>query len=229
MGLGAGLWLGLVASLIAPAGAQQLAPHFSGFASNPDAPIEIEADRLDVDDVKKTAVFSGRVKAVQGDFVLRTERLIVRYSGAAGGAGPGPGAGPEIRELEARNRVFITSKNNQSATSNWAKFDVKSQIVTIGGNVVLTQGKNVIKGERLVINLVTGKSRFETPGGAGTTARGGKRGRVRMLIKRAQRARPQAKQVKKQPTERQNARAAQTGRAPTGASAPAAWPRADQR
>ena len=95
--------------------------------------------------------------------------------------------------------------------------------------MVLTQGKNVIKGERLVINLVTGKSRFETPGGAGTTARGGKRGRVRMLIKRAQRARPQAKQVKKQPTERQNARAAQTGRAPTGASAPAAWPRADQR
>jgi lipopolysaccharide export system protein LptA len=38
---------------------------------------------------------------------------------------------------------------------------VPSQLVTIGGNVVLTQGFNTIKGDRLVIDLKTGLSRFE--------------------------------------------------------------------
>jgi lipopolysaccharide export system protein LptA len=36
----------------------------------------------------------------------------------------------------------------------------------VGGNVVLTQGKNVLKGDRLVIDLKTGESRFEHTGNA---------------------------------------------------------------
>jgi lipopolysaccharide export system protein LptA len=46
----------------------------------------------------------------------------------------------------------------------------------VGGNVVLTQGQNVLKGDRLVIDLKTGESRFENPG---TTTAGG---RIRALF-----------------------------------------------
>jgi lipopolysaccharide export system protein LptA len=49
-------------------------------------------------------------------------------------------------------------------------------MVTVGGNVVLTQGKNVLKGDRLVIDLKTGESRFEN---SGNTAAGG---RIRALF-----------------------------------------------
>ena len=50
--------------------------------------------------------------------------------------------------------------------------------MTIGGNVVLTQGENVIKGDRLVIDLKTGRSRFEHTGDPAT----GKRPRVKGLF-----------------------------------------------
>jgi hypothetical protein len=48
--------------------------------------------------------------------------------------------------------------------------------VTVGGDVVLVQGKNVLKGDRLVIDLKTGESRFENPGDTGTP------GRIRALF-----------------------------------------------
>jgi hypothetical protein len=37
--------------------------------------------------------------------------------------------------------------------------------------VVLTQGNNVLKGDRLIIDLTTGESRFENTGSAGTGKR----------------------------------------------------------
>ena len=49
-------------------------------------------------------------------------------------------------------------------------------MVTVGGNVVLMQGKNVLKGDRLVIDLKTGESRFENKGNTETG------GRIRALF-----------------------------------------------
>jgi lipopolysaccharide export system protein LptA len=43
-----------------------------------DKPINVEADRLNVDDTKKTAVFEGHVVLTQGTLVLRAERLTIR-------------------------------------------------------------------------------------------------------------------------------------------------------
>ncbi len=43
--------------------------------------------------------------------------------------------------------------------------------MTIGGNVVLSQGDNVIKGDELVIDLTTNKSRFVNRGDASTRKR----------------------------------------------------------
>ncbi len=51
-----------------------------------------------------------------------------------------------------------------------------SQLVTVGGNVVLTQGENVLKGDRLVIDLKTGQSRFENTASSSTG------GRIRALF-----------------------------------------------
>ena len=43
------------------------------FKTDPNAPMDIEADTLDVYDADKQAVFRSNVKAQQGDFVVRTE------------------------------------------------------------------------------------------------------------------------------------------------------------
>jgi len=87
-------------------------------------------------------------------------------------------AGPSsINKIEARGDVVITSEDDQTTTSDWAVYDVTAQRVTVGGNVVLSQGQNVLKGNRLIIDLRTGESRFEN---TGTAATGG--GRIRALF-----------------------------------------------
>ena len=69
-------------------------------------------------------------------------------------------SGTQITSITAEGKVLIESGDDQTSTSDWALFDVIKQTVTIGGNVVLSQGENVIKGDQLVIDLKTNRSRF---------------------------------------------------------------------
>jgi lipopolysaccharide transport protein LptA/LPS export ABC transporter protein LptC len=134
----------------------------SVFKTDPTAPIDVEAGRLDVDDRSKQAVFKSDVRAVQGDFIVRTSELRAYYTGAAGLAEettPGEKKAPaEITRIEARGKVIVTSKNGQNATGDWADFNVKDNQVVLGGDVILTQAKNVVRGSKLTIDMVTGES-----------------------------------------------------------------------
>ncbi|MCL4767323.1 MAG: LPS export ABC transporter periplasmic protein LptC [Hyphomicrobiaceae bacterium] len=149
------------------------------FHTDPNAPIDITSDVLDVDDKARTATFHGDVLAVQADFSIRTVELVATYSGQAGvnlmqpteaGAKAGPA---QLQRVQARKKVVVTSKGDQSATGDWADFDVKANTVVLGGDVVLTQGRNVVRGPRLVIDMTTGLSRMETgrPAGAQTAGK----------------------------------------------------------
>lgn len=140
--------------------AQSLAEKFGGFSTDSNEPIDIEADQLKVNDVRKTAIFTGNVKAAQGKFVLRSKFLEVFYTGNAAG-GAKSGANGKVKKLAARGKVLITTVDQQSATSEWAEFDVQKQTIVLGDEVVLTQGGNIIKGGRLIIDLKTRQSRFE--------------------------------------------------------------------
>ncbi len=171
---------GALASLsllsISSASAQSIADSFGGFSKKNNDPINIEADTLEVVDDKNTAVFSGNVKASQGKFVLIAKKLKVTYS--RGGAGKKAKAEQRgIKRIDATGKVAISTPDNQSATSDWAKFDVLAKMITIGGNVVLSQGGNVMRGDKLVIDLNTGRSKFHstsnTPG-----SKKGKRPRI---------------------------------------------------
>ncbi len=185
--------------LAAPLHAQTLTNSFGGLSQSSKDPIDIEFDVLVVHDQQKYATFKGSVKAVQGTTTLRADQLDVHYVGGGdklvtgnggtaealpakattGGDAKGASAdGDEakITKIEARGNVIITSEQDQTTTSDWALYDVPAQMVTVGGNVVLTQGQNVLKGDRLVIDLTTGESRFENPG---NTPAGG---RIRALF-----------------------------------------------
>jgi len=155
-----------------PGSAQGIGSSFETYQANTDAPIDIEADVLEVDDKQKQAVFKGNVVARQAGFSLKAKQLAVYYAGQPSGditsanADAG-GANGRIRRIEAKGKVLVTTNDDQSATSEWANFDVEQQVVTIGGNVVLSQGENVLRGDRLVIDLQSGKSRFEVAGESG--------------------------------------------------------------
>src|SRR6202140_439048 len=154
-----------------------------GFSKNRGQRIQIEAAELEMRDKKKEATFSGNVKVVQGDTTMTSKSLVVFYDSTAAPAAtpaanskaaaksapipaatPGPGGSSSIRRLEARGSVVVTQKD-QVVTGETAVFDTKSNLVTMLGGVVLTQGKNVLRGDRLMVDMTTGVSRVESDGG----------------------------------------------------------------
>ena len=151
--------LGLI-GLTQPLQAQSMGDKIANLRSNSDKPIDIEADSLEVLDGEKRAIFNGNVKASQGGMTLRTRKLAVSYSGEQGLSG----SSSKITRIQATGKVLITTETDQTATSDSADFEVVKQVMTLAGNVVLSQGENVIKGDRLVIDLKTGRSRFENEG-----------------------------------------------------------------
>jgi len=143
-----------------------------GFSQNRGQPVQIEAAHLEVRDKEKVATFSGGVKVVQGDTTMRCKSLVVFYEskdqpdGQAApntmkAATPGPGGSSQISKLEARGGVTVTQKD-QTATGDTGLFDMKSNTVTLIGNVLVSQGPNVMRGDRLVVDLTTGVSRVDS-------------------------------------------------------------------
>lgn len=141
-----------------------------GFSQNRDEPVHIEAATLEVRDKDQVATFSGDVRVQQGDTGMRCKSLLVFYerNGKEGNKGntlttdtPGPGGQQKIRRLEARGGVVVTQKG-QTASGDLGVFDMKTNTVTLVGNVMMTQGKNVLRGDRLVVNLDSGISRIES-------------------------------------------------------------------
>ncbi|WP_342725403.1 LptA/OstA family protein [Bradyrhizobium sp. B097] len=165
-----------------------------GFSQNRDQPIQIEAASLEMRDKKKEATFAGNVKVVQGDTTMTSKVLVVFYedkstqsptpatSGTSGGtkaaagqkgapiqsATPGPGGASSIKRLEAKGNVVVTQKD-QVVTGETAIFDTKTNLITMigggGGQVVLTQCQNVLRGDRLLVDMTTGVSRVESDSG----------------------------------------------------------------
>lgn len=176
----------LVVCLALWAGRGAAAAPLGAFATDPDAPIEIEADRLDVEQGKQTATFIGNVVAVQGTVILRADRLKVTYadkqSAAQSGGGQGAGGGGNrITEIRARGDVHVTSEGDQSADGEWAIYEVASRQITMGDKVVLRQAGNVVRGTKLRIDLNSGQSRIDG-GVAASTPEKGSNGRVRGLF-----------------------------------------------
>lgn len=138
---------------------------FDGFSGKSKDPVKIEADRLEVRQKDEAAVFTGNVVVVQGESTLRTRQLTIYYVDKPAPTEPGSVAlatsGRDIRRLEAEGDVVVTSKD-QRATGDRGNFDMAKNTVVLTGNVVVSQGGNVVKGDRLVADLTTQRSRLES-------------------------------------------------------------------
>jgi lipopolysaccharide export system protein LptA len=172
--------LGVLAATDAPAQKnpgpqnQGLPNALQGFSQNRDQPVKIQSDGLVVRDKDKMATFTGNVHVTQGDTEMRSKVLVVYYldSSKPGpapattmkttqpGAPPGSGEQQQIKRIEATGGVLVTQKDQNAAGDN-GTFDMQSNTVTLNGNVVVTRGKDVVRGQRLVVDLNTGVSRID--------------------------------------------------------------------
>lgn len=129
------------------------------------APISIDADKLQVFDKEQRAVYSGNVVVVQGDTTMKAAHMTVFYernnqeAQATENAGGGPG-GAALKRVEAKGDVVITSKD-QVAKGDNGVLDRENDRMILTGNVSLSQGDNITKGERLFYNLSSGIATVE--------------------------------------------------------------------
>lgn len=140
-------------------------------------PIDITGDSMVVRDPEHLVVWKGRVEALQDQDRLRTDLLNIYYKPAptspgapkAGGAAAPGGDFGAIDRMEAIGDVYLVAPT-YVAKGDKAIYTADNQTIVITGDVVLTQGENVGRGSRLVIDIATGNSTLEG-GGAGSTGR----------------------------------------------------------
>lgn len=122
-------------------------------------PIDIEAAKLDYFDKEQKLIYRGNVVAVRGDTTLKTPMLVVFLTPKAPGAAKGPPSSSQsqVSRMEAPGTVTIISKD-QIATGNSGIYEKAENKIYLSGNVTLTQGPNVTKGDHLVYDATTGQA-----------------------------------------------------------------------
>ena len=136
---------GLVA-LIQPAAAQ-VAIGFGGVAHDSDQPVEAVSDTLTIDQTNGRALFSGNVIIIQGDLRIAAEDVEVIYSDLDGER--------SVDEVIATGGVLIT-RGEDAAEGEDAVYAVAAGILTMTGDVLLTQGTTTIAGDSMVVDMTTG-------------------------------------------------------------------------
>ena len=132
-------------SLASPAMTQGIRNH------NSNAPIDFAADRIEVQDRADRAVLSGNVSVTQGELSLTAARLTVAYTGAI------TNGNPDVNRLDAAGGVTVRSAG-ETARGAFATYDLNRRLITMIGDVTLSQGTNVLRGGRLIIDLQSGRS-----------------------------------------------------------------------
>lgn len=123
------------------------------------APVDVGADRIEVQDRANRAIFSGNVQARQGSMTLNSARLTVVYVN---------GRDVQIQRLEASGGVTLRTPT-ETARSQFAIYDLGRGLVTMIGGVNLDQGSNHVQGGRLVLDLDTHRAVLD--GGGRVTGR----------------------------------------------------------
>ena len=149
-----------------PATATGVPNALQGFSQNRDEPVHITSRRLEVRDKDKIATFLGDVHVTQGDTNMTCQTLVVFYeqsatTGTATVATQATPGGQQVRRLLAQGGVVVNRKD-QTATGHEGVFDMKSNTVTLEGDVVVTQCQNVVHGDRLTVDLTSGVSHIES-------------------------------------------------------------------
>lgn len=137
---------GFIASSIS---AQGTAVAFGTLQQDTDAPVEVSADALAVDQDSGKAVFTGNVVIGQGEMRLSAAKVLVVYKDGNSG----------IERLEATGGVTLVS-GPDAAESSRADYDIDAGTIVMTGDVLLTQGANALTSDRMTVNLNDGTAQM---------------------------------------------------------------------
>jgi lipopolysaccharide export system protein LptA len=169
----------------APWGAQ------AQISGSSNGPMDISADNGTFDNDACESTWSGSAEVLQGTTRLRASTIHAflkkKPGGSGGAAAPAsqpsvglPGGGQSncgaTQRIEAVGDVFYVTPD-QVARGDRAVYTADDGQIVMTGNVIVVQGKNVIHGDRLVIQVSTHQAQMESDAkGRGTP------GRVRAVL-----------------------------------------------
>jgi lipopolysaccharide export system protein LptA len=130
-------------------------------------PLNIDAGKLDYFDQEQKLVYTGGVIVTNGPSTLKASRLVIFLEGKGGAAAA---SNDRVRHIDADGPVTLVSKD-QIGTGDRGSYDKGDNKVYLTGNVTLTQGDNVVKGERLVYDVTTGVATVQGGGAQGGRVR----------------------------------------------------------
>ncbi len=122
--------------------AQSIAGH------NSRAPVDVAADRIELQDRQNRVILSGNVVINQANLRLTSARTLINYNDAGT---------LEINRITATGGAVVT-RGNERASGDVAIYDFNRRIITMAGNVRLRRGSDTLNGGRLTIDLRTGLS-----------------------------------------------------------------------
>lgn len=117
-------------------------------------PVTVEANQMELLEGGKQAIFTGAVDAVRTDGRIKADKMIVDYTDVKQADGT---TKSEVSYLDCTGNVLITTKS-QVITGEWAKMNVTANTLVVGGNVKVVQGKAVLTGPKLNVDLNTDKT-----------------------------------------------------------------------
>lgn len=121
-----------------------------GITVDTSAAIEVTADSLAVDQDTGQAVFSGNVVIGQGDLRLQAGNVEIIYAADTN----------DINQLIATGSVtFVTA--DEAAEAQTANYNVVTGMLTLSGDVLLTQGASAISAETMTINVTDGTATMQ--------------------------------------------------------------------
>lgn len=158
----------LLVTAAAPAAAQQLSPNAKG-------PIDTVSDHFEFSNSECVGTYQGNVETRQDDAHLRTDVLKL-YSAKTTKPGSSSASCGDLTRIEALGSVYYATPQ-QRVRGDKAVYLAADNTITITGDVVAVQGKNVMRGEKMVINVKTGDGQMDT-----SVHGRNKPGRVRSVI-----------------------------------------------
>jgi lipopolysaccharide export system protein LptA len=164
----------LFALLLIATASAQAAPAANPIAANPisgrhdaNQPIYFSADRFVAEKEQSGAAgtingtYIGNVVITQGEMRLRANTVRIAIIGG------------KPNKIYANGAVVVNSTSG-TATGDNGVYDVTPRLITLTGHVVLTKEKNVMRGQMLTVNLVTGVANLGGGGGVSGTQGGGR-------------------------------------------------------
>lgn len=141
----------LVTVLPAMSIAQGTAVPFGGLKHDSSQPVEVTADKLQVNQDNGSAVFIGNVVIGQGTMRLSANKVVVEYT---------QGANRKISKLHATGNVILVN-GTEAAEASEAVYTIDNGNIVMIGNVILTQGQTALSSQRMVVDLKTGKATLD--------------------------------------------------------------------